>query len=60
MVNAGEEVAGSEFAAATAALEESLGCWESNELPPESLFDCEAGDGVAVPAAESGVPEVLT
>ena len=53
MVNAGEEVAGSEFAAATAALEESLGCTESDELPPESFFECESGEAEATPAPES-------
>lgn len=53
MVNAGEEVVGCEFAAATAALEESLGCSESDEVPPEFFFDCEAGGDEIAPAAES-------
>lgn len=60
MVNAGEEVVGSEFAAAAVALEEALGCSESDELPPESFFDEEAGDGEAALVAAAWIPEVLT
>ena len=52
MANA-EEDAGSEFAAATAAFEKSLGCPESDEVPPESFFDCEPGAEATAPAAES-------